>query len=108
MTAVENGIRSLVVKHRAGSQVGITSVCSANEFVIKAAMLDAMRHECKVLIESTSNQVDQFGGYTGMTPDKFRRYVCDIAGSIGFSTDSVLLGGDHLGPNVWQVKPAFH
>jgi D-tagatose-1,6-bisphosphate aldolase subunit GatZ/KbaZ len=33
----------------------------------------------KVLIEATSNQVNQFGGYTGMQPADFRDFVLNIA-----------------------------
>ncbi len=105
MKEVGNKIRSIIKKHKSGSPVGITSVCSANEFVIKAAMAHAGKFGGVVLIESTSNQVDQFGGYTRLTPDRFRDYVYSLANSIDFSAENILLGGDHLGPNVWQGKP---
>ena len=36
-----------------------------------------------VLIEATSNQVDQFGGYTGMRPADFRVFVEEIAHRVG-------------------------
>ena len=36
-------------------------------------------HGAPLLIEATCNQVNQFGGYTGMTPADFRRFVRDIA-----------------------------
>jgi D-tagatose-1,6-bisphosphate aldolase subunit GatZ/KbaZ len=60
----------------------------------------------KVLIESTCNQVNQFGGYTGMTPADFVRFVHDKAAENKFPLDNIILGGDHLGPNVWQNEPA--
>ncbi len=41
-----------------------------------------------------------------MTPTDFRRLVEDIARSTGFSTERLMLGGDHLGPNPWQQEPA--
>lgn len=59
-----------------------------------------------LLIEATSNQVDQFGGYTGMTPADFRGFVCQLADSLNFPQDALILGGDHLGPNRWQNLPA--
>jgi D-tagatose-1,6-bisphosphate aldolase subunit GatZ/KbaZ len=59
-----------------------------------------------VLIESTCNQVNQYGGYTGMTPVAFTAYVAEIADRLGFSRDRLILGGDHLGPNVWQNESA--
>jgi tagatose-1,6-bisphosphate aldolase non-catalytic subunit AgaZ/GatZ len=42
---------------------GIASICSAHPWVLKAAM----QGDGLLLIESTCNQVNQFGGYTGMT-----------------------------------------
>jgi D-tagatose-1,6-bisphosphate aldolase subunit GatZ/KbaZ len=59
-----------------------------------------------LLIESTCNQVNQFGGYTGMTPADFVAYVCAVAAENDFPLERLLLGGDHLGPNVWQNEPA--
>ncbi len=58
-----------------GARVGITSVCSAHPMVIEAAMAQALRrgHEPVVLIEATSNQVNQDGGYTGMSPGRLPR-----------------------------------
>ena len=85
-----------------GEQVGITSICSANSFVIEAAMLHAKENNYSLLIESTSNQVDQFGGYTGMTPEMFYNYVSTIANETDFPKEKLVLGGDHLGPNVWK------
>ncbi len=83
---------------------GITSVCSANRYVLKAAMLFDKESSNKVLIESTSNQVDQFGGYTGMTPSDFIEYVKEIAEEVQFPIERIIFGGDHLGPNVWQKE----
>jgi D-tagatose-1,6-bisphosphate aldolase subunit GatZ/KbaZ len=60
----------------------------------------------KLLIEATCNQVNQFGGYTGMTPADFIRYVREIAEENKFPFENIILGGDHLGPNVWQNEPA--
>lgn len=60
----------------------------------------------KVLIEATSNQVNQFGGYTGMTPADFREFVFAIADKVGFARERIILGGDHLGPNCWQQENA--
>ncbi len=85
-----------------GNPSGITSICSANRFVVESSLRHAKSLDTFVLIEATSNQVDQYGGYTGMTPDQFRNYIYDIAASLEFSTDKIILGGDHLGPNVWQ------
>jgi D-tagatose-1,6-bisphosphate aldolase subunit GatZ/KbaZ len=85
---------------------GVYSVCSAHPLVLEAAMLQAKDDNAPVIIESTSNQVDQFGGYTGMTPLQFVNYVKDLARSTGFPPEQLLLGGDHLGPNAWQAEAA--
>lgn len=89
-------------QHKQGRDVGIYSVCSANSYVLAAAMRHARTQKAPLLIESTSNQVDQFGGYSGMTPAEFVEYVKQIADSNGFPFERIVLGGDHLGPNVWQ------
>jgi D-tagatose-1,6-bisphosphate aldolase subunit GatZ/KbaZ len=57
-------------------------------------------------IESTSNQANQFGGYTGMTPAHFRDYVVSIARKLMFPEGRILLGGDHLGPYPWRAEPS--
>jgi D-tagatose-1,6-bisphosphate aldolase subunit GatZ/KbaZ len=92
--------------HKAGQAVGIYSVCSAHPTVLEASLQQAMADGSYVLIEATSNQVDQFGGYTGMRPSDFRDFVFDIADRLGFPRERVVLGGDHLGPNRWQKLPA--
>lgn len=78
------------------------SVCSAHPTVVQAAIEQAGADGSYVLIEATSNQVDQFGGYTGLRPAEFRDLVLAIADQNGFARDRVVLGGDHLGPNRWQ------
>ncbi len=106
MIAVENKILRLVSKHKSGKAIGLTSVCSANLYVIKAAILNAKKYNQTLLIESTSNQVDQFGGYTGITPHQFRKIVYDLADTLDFPNENIILGGDHLGPNRWQNEIA--
>jgi D-tagatose-1,6-bisphosphate aldolase subunit GatZ/KbaZ len=88
--------------NRRGKGTGIYSICSANPFVLGAGMLQAKRDGSLLLIEATSNQVNQFGGYTGQTPQDFVRFVKAIAQSMKMPWDRVLLGGDHLGPHVWR------
>jgi D-tagatose-1,6-bisphosphate aldolase subunit GatZ/KbaZ len=89
--------------HKAGKAVGITSVCSAHPLVLEAAVLQAVDDGTAVLVEATSNQVDQFGGYTGMRPADFRDLVHEIADRHGLPRGRVILGGDHLGPNTWRL-----
>ena len=69
-------IRDVIARHKMGERVGITSVCSAHPLVIEATLRHAAAHAAPfVLIEATSNQVNQDGGYTGMTPAAFRDFV---------------------------------
>jgi D-tagatose 6-phosphate 4-epimerase len=81
---------------------GIPSICSAHPVVIEAAMRHALARGTHLLIEATCNQVNQDGGYTGMTPLAFRRFVEEIAARTGFPLEKLILGGDHLGPNPWK------
>ncbi|MGN6271370.1 MAG: D-tagatose-bisphosphate aldolase, class II, non-catalytic subunit [Sphingomonas sp.] len=100
-------IRALIARHKAGERVGITSVCSAHPLVIEATLRHALAHDTPLaLIEATSNQVNQDGGYTGMKPADYRDFVWAIADRAGFPRERLALGGDHLGPNAWTSLPA--
>ncbi len=66
-------------------------------------MLHARETGGTLLVEATSNQVDQDGGYTGLRPQDFRRLVHDLADSHGLPAERIVLGGDHLGPNRWRA-----
>ena len=98
-------IRDILEQRKAGKSAGFYSVCSANRFVIEAAMERARETGTYALVEATANQVNQYGGYTGMKPADFAAFVYDIAGATGLSKEQVILGGDHLGPLVWQEEP---
>jgi D-tagatose 6-phosphate 4-epimerase len=89
-----------------GTIRGIPSICSAHPVVIEASLRHALRRDCHLLIEATCNQVNQDGGYTGMTPADFRAFVEAIADKVGFPLEKLILGGDHLGPNPWKHLPA--
>ena len=99
-------VHTLLTAHRNGQPVGLYSVCSSQQQVLVAAMQVAQTYATPLLVEATSNQVDQFGGYTGMTPPQFRAYVEQLADAHGFPRARLILGGDHLGPNAWQSLPA--
>ncbi|MBN2388338.1 MAG: D-tagatose-bisphosphate aldolase, class II, non-catalytic subunit [Anaerolineales bacterium] len=102
MTYLDEIVRS----QKQGLRRAIVSVCSAHPWVLRAAMLQATASAAPLLVEATCNQVNQFGGYTGMTPVDFVRYVGALADESAFSTTQLLLGGDHLGPFPWQAEPA--
>ncbi|MCK0138526.1 class II D-tagatose-bisphosphate aldolase, non-catalytic subunit [Aliiroseovarius sp. F47248L] len=99
-------LRDIVVRNRAGAKAAIPSVCSAQPDVLRASLLRAQALDRAVVIEATSNQVNQDGGYTGITPDGFIGYVHDIADKSGVDRDRIIFGGDHLGPQAWRVRPA--
>jgi D-tagatose-1,6-bisphosphate aldolase subunit GatZ/KbaZ len=99
-------LRQRLLHNKKGGKTGVYSICSAHKTVLEAAMIQALEDDSILVIEATSNQVDQFGGYTGMTPVRFTRYVKEIASTMNFPFDRIILGGDHLGPNNWQSERA--
>ena len=99
-------LANLVTGQKRGQSLGLYSICSAHPFVLEACVQQAIRDNSPLLIESTSNQVNQYGGYTGMAPVDFRDFVWSMADKNSFPRERVVLGGDHLGPNPWQNEPA--
>ena len=99
-------LHDVVAANRAGRPVGLTSVCSANRFVLETVLRHAAGSHSLVCIESTSNQVNRSGGYTGMTAAAFRDEVAALAAAAGVPAARLLLGGDHLGPYPWRGLPA--
>jgi len=91
----------VAAQHRGQAQ-GIPSVCSAHPDVLREALRLARLFGMPALIESTCNQVNQFGGYTGHTPSTFAAWIRDLAAGSGVPPEGLILGGDHLGPSVWQ------
>jgi D-tagatose-1,6-bisphosphate aldolase subunit GatZ/KbaZ len=96
----------LIKAQGSGNPRGICSICSAHPMVLVASMGQAQRDDLPLLIESTVNQVNQFGGYTGMIPSTFHDFVCSVADRVGFPPDKIIFGGDHLGPYPWRKEPA--
>lgn len=99
-------MRQRLLRNRDGEGTGVYSICSAHKTVLRAAMTQALEDDSILIVEATSNQVDQFGGYTGMTPGRFALYVRETADAMNFPFDRLVLGGDHLGPNSWQAERA--
>lgn len=98
-------MKDIITRHKSGEHIGICSVCSAHPLVIEAALRFDLSTNNKVLIEATSNR-ESVCGYTGMQPADFRDFVYNIARTVGFPAERIILGGDHLGPNCWQDEPA--
>ncbi|MCL2882259.1 MAG: class II D-tagatose-bisphosphate aldolase, non-catalytic subunit [Coriobacteriia bacterium] len=98
-------LQQIIAANKAGQGRGIYSCCSANIDVLRAVLRRARLTGSPALIESTANQVNQFGGYTGMTPDNFAELVYRLAREEGVPASQVILGGDHLGPLTWTDLP---
>ena len=99
---MENRVAAVIAAHKRHGRGGIVSVCSAHPAVIRAAEELAREYGATLLLESTSNQVDQFGGYTGLTPAQF---IAQVKALLPADANPVF-GGDHLGPNRWQHLPS--
>lgn len=94
------------ILQRSGVPAGIVSVCSSENRVLETALAGAGRENGHLAIEATCNQVNQYGGYTGMTPGGFVSHVRGLAGKAGFPDNRLVIGGDHLGPYPWRRETA--
>ena len=97
-------LRDVLRANRQSGKGGIYAVCSAHLAVIEAAVQQSLEDGLVLLVESTSSQVNQFGGYTGLTPARFARFLRSAAEGGGLPAERVLLGGDHLGPFPWRQE----
>jgi D-tagatose-1,6-bisphosphate aldolase subunit GatZ/KbaZ len=99
-------ISEIIKANKNGENRGIYAICSAHPLVIEAAIEQALKDDSPILIEATANQVNQFGGYTGMLPADFLEFIGKIADAKGYPRDRIIPGGDHLGPVCWVDEPA--
>jgi len=99
-------LRELLRRNRLSGRGGIYAVCSAHPAVIEAAVEQSSKDGSLLLVESTSSQVNQFGGYTGLTPSEFADLVHCAAKSVGLPAERVVLGADHSGPFPWRHEPS--
>jgi D-tagatose-1,6-bisphosphate aldolase subunit GatZ/KbaZ len=95
-------LRGLRASRGPGPAHGIYAVCSSHPSVIDAALARAGARGTHLLLETTSNQVNQLGGYTGMTPSQFARWIAERASLHGVPPGRIVLGGDHTGPFPWR------
>ena len=100
------GLREIVAANRAGEPRGIPSWCTAHPQTLSAIFSAYREDNAPILVEATCNQVNQFGGYTGMTPAAFRVFVETLAREESVDPKRLILGGDHLGPNPWKSESA--
>ena len=101
-----NRLRTIILENRAGQQRGIPSWCTAHPETLQSIFRSYAASDEAILIEATCNQVNQFGGYTGMNPAQFRAFVEKLAAGCGIDASRLILGGDHLGPNPWKSQSA--
>ena len=102
---MKHPLQVMMENRRAGIRCGIPSYCTANELALEIALRRAKMLNKPVLIEATANQVNQFGGYTGMMPKDFYQLVLKMAQAIDLPENMIILAGDHLGPLTWQKLP---
>lgn len=100
------GLVEILARNRAGEAVGLAAWCTAHPETLAAVLSCYSGDAAPVLVEATCNQVNQEGGYTGMDPVAFRRFLEGIAAAEGVAAGRLILGGDHLGPNPWRAMPA--
>jgi D-tagatose-1,6-bisphosphate aldolase subunit GatZ/KbaZ len=101
-----NPLIHLKNQHLGGQIGGMLAVCSAHPMVLQAAMELATAEGRPLLVEATANQVNQSGGYTGMTPADFSAFIRRLSGSTGLTIGQIIIGADHLGPHVWKKETA--
>ena len=97
-------LRDVLRSNRQSGKGGVYAVCSAHPAVIEAAVQQSLADGSVLLVESTSSQVNQFGGYTGLTSKQFAQFVWSAASNAGLPAEQVLLGGDHIGPYPWRQE----
>ena len=105
-------LREIVARNRAGRHAGIPSWCTAHRETLQAILRFHRDNEDPILIEATCNQVNQDGGYTGMTPADFRDFVhglaqeqgIDRAASCSAATISAPARGGPLGAREAMAK----
>lgn len=101
-----SALLDIIAANREGQARGIPSWCTAHPQTLRAIFSEYREDSAPILVEATCNQVNQFGGYTGMTPAAFRMFVERLAIAEGVDPARLVLGGDHLGPNPWKSEPA--
>ena len=105
--AASTGLQEILRSNRELAKGGTYAVCSGHPAVIGSAVQQSKADGSLLHIESTSSQVNQFGGYTGITPAQFAQWIHSTARTAGLSAEQVLLGCDHLGPFPWRNEASI-
>ncbi len=93
-----NRLMNIIRKHENYNYRGFVSICTANMHVIEIALEKAKKENMVLIVETTSNQVNQFGGYTKLTPIQFSKKIHQLVKRVGFNEENLILGADHCGP----------
>ena len=101
---MQNYLDQIIQAQKRGEARGIPSLCSAHPTVLETALKRAAKSENPILIESTCNQVNQFGGYTGMTPADFALFIRRMAEENDLPFERVILVGIILAPMFGRMK----
>ena len=104
--AADRILTEVVQSQKQGASRGIYAACTANAYAIRAVLRQAACDGAGALVESTASQVNSAGGYSGLTPARFRHQVLQMAAEIGIPPHRVILGGDHIGPHPWRHEDA--
>jgi D-tagatose-1,6-bisphosphate aldolase subunit GatZ/KbaZ len=102
MNQKNNYLQDMVLAQKNDVPIGMYSICSANPVVLETSVDFAAKLQIPLLIESTCNQVNQYGGYTGMLPNQFIDFVWRLVEKNDLPREKIILGGDHLGPYPWR------
>lgn len=99
-------VADILRRNRAGEAVALPAWCTAHPGTLSAILRCYRDDRAPILIEATCNQVNHLGGYTGMDPAGFCRFLQGLAQAEGIDPARLILGGDHLGPNPWRREAA--
>jgi len=80
----------------------LPSFCTSNLTVLNLLVKFCKKNKLPLLIETTSSQVNQFGGYTNKTPLQFNKILSKLIKKEKFNSKGIFFGGDHLGPLPWK------
>src|SRR5438105_14282155 len=80
-------LQDIIRRNRSSEALGLYAVCSAHRQVIAASGRGAQENGSVLHVESTSSQVNQFGGYTGQKAAPFAGFVCPVAWDARASDD---------------------
>ena len=101
-------LQDIIRRNRASDAVGVYAVCSAHPAVIAAAAHEANANNSVLHVESTSSQVNQFGGYTGQNPEQFASFVRAAAVDAGLPRNRISAGRRPSGALSMATRTCHH